>query len=59
MRCYAASAAQRPREGAHARKREPHSYYLELEILRGLGLSAQMKSAFEHAIGKYPTYYPL
>jgi tetratricopeptide (TPR) repeat protein len=37
----------------------PYSFALRLRILGGSGMSLLMKNAFEEAIGKYPTYYPL
>jgi tetratricopeptide (TPR) repeat protein len=37
----------------------PYSFLLKLLILRGAGLSDNITTAFDQAIAKYPTYYPL
>jgi tetratricopeptide (TPR) repeat protein len=37
----------------------PYSFYLRLKILRDLGISDRTMTAFDEAIAKYPTYYPL
>lgn len=37
----------------------PYAFYLRLSILRGLGVSPRLMSAFQEAIDKYPGYYAL
>jgi tetratricopeptide (TPR) repeat protein len=37
----------------------PYSLYLKLRILQAIGDPQQFAAAFEQAIGKFPTYYPL
>lgn len=37
----------------------PYSFYLRLRILQGNGFSPTFGAAFEAAIAKFPTYYPL
>ena len=37
----------------------PYAFYLKLQIVRGFGLTEGLDRAFEEAITKFPTYYPL
>ena len=37
----------------------PYGRYLKLLILRGFGMSQDMKAVFDEAIAKYPGYFPL
>ena len=36
----------------------PHSFYLKLRILRGLGTMQDVRSVFEAAVARHPNYYP-
>lgn len=38
---------------------DPYGFYLKLRILLGLGMRAEMQSAFEQAIARYPGYFQL
>jgi len=37
--------------------RNPYSHYLKVIVLRGRGMSREMRTAFEGAIAKFPAYY--
>jgi tetratricopeptide (TPR) repeat protein len=37
----------------------PHSFYLKLRIMRGLGTMKQLRTVFDAAVAKHPNYYPL
>jgi tetratricopeptide (TPR) repeat protein len=43
----------------HLNDGNPYGRYLKLLILRGFGMSQDMKAAFDEAIAKYPVYFPL
>src|SRR5260370_2025280 len=40
-------------------QRNLYAFYLKLQILQGFGLTEGLSRAFEEAITKFPTYYPL